>query len=133
MIYREARAALFANTAFIVAKYADFHQIPRETRCTSTPGMIKHIEWTVAIDHLQRRWNNGDLGVNKTLFPGLESLELHCSAPNCSERDIRGFNVTYNEGCKEMLQLGMGHVGWVAVPQTRGGAPRAWANSSQTD
>ena len=109
-IYTEARPVLFAHTTFVVNKYADFHQLPWATCCLDQPWMIKHISWTITTNDLQRRWNNGDLSVTQPSFPGLENLEMHCSAPNWESTPVAGIKFSHTEGRAKMLQLAMEHV-----------------------
>jgi hypothetical protein len=110
-VCKEARVILFANTTFIVNTNADFHQLPHETSCLRERWMMKYLVWKIATNDLQKRWRTGDLNVSKTLFPGLESMEIYCAGPTWeSTRVLPSFTMTYEDGRKKVLLLGMSHV-----------------------
>jgi hypothetical protein len=110
-VCKEARAILFANTTFIVNTHADFHRLPHETYCAREARLMKHVIWKIATNDLQNRWRTGDLNVSETLFPGLETMEIYCSGPTWeSTRVLPSFTMTYEEGRKKILSLGMSHV-----------------------
>ena len=109
-ILTEARPVLFANTTFVVNKFADFHKLLWDTHCRNQPWLIKHIDRTIAAIDLEQRWNSDRLAVTKTSFPGLDVLEMHCSGPGWRADAITGVSPTYSEGRAKMLQLALGHV-----------------------
>jgi hypothetical protein len=110
-VCKEARVILFANTTFIINTHADFHRLPHEARCVHEPELMKHLIWKIATNDLQKRWRTGDLNVSETLFPSLETMEIYCSGPTWeSVRVLPSFTMTYEEGRKKVLSLGMSHV-----------------------